>query len=536
MNRPRVQDVKGPPQKSFFKSAFHLRKKTQPNFAFFHPPWGRSFPQEHRPAILSGPPVLVFSQLLVRVCLFVPSFPILSAATFSSRLDRPPTTASRNTSSHDSTVQLHSPSLPIPAYRATPNQPTTVTLRFIMALNHGDQERLAEARRFLDDCSGKGGSRGRQGHGNNSFRVTPNAGPKNPAQGAWGGLGGPAGTATSALATGPPDLAFFKSRPGPSKTGGAVGANTATPSLTTAAPASSSKDGSGLKDQSAANGHGHHQQSLIDDVMDIDELPQAHSSGMAASRWGPAHAASATQPFVPAPRPSDTNTHHGAARPPSPKRGMGSSMWASTFVNSEKPRDNIPPPTADILTADKPIIDNDWQTTLRMENNERLLNVAADNALTAGDGAAEQQLRKVAGLCRGIVKARYDQDEERERALRAEAQIQTKPAAPAASAFAKYQKAKPAQQALRIGRAPDTPATAQHDKPPMQSQFGQWNNQSPPQPTLAPQPQPQQQENALPRPPSHEAPQGSRRVFGFNDLFSDPEAARLFEDFMTTKS
>lgn len=423
-----------------------------------------------------------------------------------------------------------------------------------MASNWGNKESLEEARHFLNEVSGKGGSRGRQGqgggvstsrasnasvHGNNSSNGSPHVGQKSAAQGAWGGFSGTTSTVKSRfpLATAPPAHPFFNTRAGSSKNNGAVGANTRTSSLATATPASPSKDGSGLHNQNDANGHDNHQQSQVDDVMDIDELPQAPGSGLTASRWGPAPTASATQTVALAPRLPATNTHrtsdimksqlgHGTARPPSPKLGMGASMWASTPVTYNKPKDDNPP-----AASTKPIIDNDWQTTYLMEDNERIYKVAADNASIVGDTVAEQQLRKVEGLFHDIVKARLDQDEARERAIRAEVQIAIKLAA---SALDKYKKSKPAQQVHSIGRAPDASATVQHNKPPLQPQVGQWSDQSS---TLPSQPLQQKQtpQDELPRSPSTRKdapPRGSLPGLGGKACFDDPEALRLWSDFL----
>lgn len=429
-----------------------------------------------------------------------------------------------------------------------------------MASNWGNKESLEEARRFLSEVSGsggKGGSRGRQGqggggrtsrtsnayaHGNHSSNGSLHVIQNSAVQGAWGGFGGNASSVNSGftLATAPPAHPFFNTRVGSSKKNVAVGANTRTPSLATATPTSPSKDGSGLHIQNDASGHDNHQQPHVDDVMDIDELPQAPSSGLTASRWGPAPTASATQTAAPAPRLPATNTHrtsdimkpqsgHGAARPLSPKLGMGASMWASTPVTYNKPKDDIP-----IATSAKPIIDNDWQTTYLMEDNERIYKVAADNASIVGDTVAKQQLRKVEGLFHDIVKARLNQHEARERAIRAEVQIAIKLAA---SALDKYKNAKPALQVRSIERAPGASATVQHNKPPMQSQFSQWSDQSLPKSILPSQPLHQKQPQQDELPPSASTrkdatPQGSLPGLGGKACFDDPEALRLWNDFL----
>lgn len=415
----------------------------------------------------------------------------------------------------------------------------------MMASKWGNKESLEEARSFLKQVTTKGGSRGRQGQGSDlgTYRAsngrTPTSNPFNDnahvgqggaVQGTRGSFGSPAGGPSSGLpnlATAPPAHPFFNTRSGPYKRTDGGGHSLSRPSPTE------------------------------DDHMDIDELPHAPSSGLTGSRWGFANAANATRTAVPAPvqvpvvttyqRSNIAKPQLGHAvvpknasgtRSPSPKLGMGASRWASSPTTATEPNLEYDPP----VNATGLVIDNDWQTTYRMEENERIYKIAAGNAAAAGDTTAEQQLHKVEKLFQAIVEARLNHDEAKDRATRADVLSAVNFAAPA---FDKFKKAQPAQQARSNDRA-STTSTARHEKqPPVQQGFDRWDNRIQPrstQPVERAQPLQQKQapQNAQPlrtapisAPTGKEASsQGSLQGLGGKACFDDPEALRLWNDFM----
>lgn len=402
-----------------------------------------------------------------------------------------------------------------------------------MASNWGNKESLEEARRFFDQVSNGGGSRGRRGQGgdastsrisksrsrtNNSINNSSFVGKGGAGQVAWGGFRGVAGGANSGLptlATAPPAHPFFNSRPVPNN-----------------------------RDDAGGNRSGG--QGPADDEMDIDELPQQPNSVLTGSRCGPAHGINATRSAVPTPPRAPTTSAHSTledrktqidrdmmsnsasgTRPQSPALGMGDSMWSTSPITSTKPTVGNDLPFAPA----KLVIDNDWQTTYLFEEQGRLYERAANSAAEVGDIVAEQQLRKVEKLFQSIVEARQNQAEARERALCIDARDAMKLAAPA---FDKFKKAKPAQQAVNVGRAQSTSTARQDDKPFVQPPLGQRGNQYLPQaPRLAQHAQPPQGASApAPIGKTTGSPRGPLQGLGGKARFDDPEALRLLNDFM----
>lgn len=412
-----------------------------------------------------------------------------------------------------------------------------------MASNWGNKESLEEARRFRDQVSNsgcnRGRNRGRQGQGggsgpsntayhrspmNNKFNSSSIGEQDGDVQGARGGFFGLASGTNSgvpSLATAPPAHPFFNSRPGSDK-------------------------------PKHADGHNVCGQPPVDDAMDIDELLQAPTSSLTGSGWNSAQRTSTNRTAVQAPtQASATTKHHGTetakshlrhsvasnttlgTRPLSPTLGMGYSIWAAPTVTSTIPAINNDPPIAPTKT----IIDNDWQTTYAFEENGRLYKIAADNADRAGDIMAEQQLRKVEKLFKSIVEARQTQDEARERTTRADVRGAV---ARATSAFNKFKHTKPAQQTRNIGGVQEISTARQEQESLMQPRLGQRDDQVLPQSVQPIQhAQPLQHEQPLQRAPvpastgnAASPPQGSLQGLGGRSRFDDPEALRLWNDFL----
>lgn len=417
-----------------------------------------------------------------------------------------------------------------------------------MAANWGNKESLEEARRFLNQVTTKGGSRGRQGQGNgldasrtsngrsainNPFNSNAHVGQGGPVQGAWRSFDSTASGSISGLptlATAPPVHPFFNARSGSNK-----------------------RNGTGDRKRARPSPYDE------DDQMDIDDLPRAPSSDLTGSRWGAVNNTNATRTpaTVPLQLPAVTtnqNSHitkpqlghavlpnnGSGTRSPSPKLGMGASRWALSPITAvESNIANDPPVPATGL-----VIDNDWQTTYVMEENERIYKIAADNAAAAGDITAEQQLRKVEKLFRAIVEARLNQDEGRERSTRTDVSSAVKFSAPALN---KFKNAKAAQPAFSVERARGTSTASREKQPPAQHKFDRWGirvelrtiqseentrllqEKQLPQPAqpLRPAPAP------APAPVGKEASsQSSLQGLGGKACFDDPEALRLWNDFM----
>lgn len=395
-----------------------------------------------------------------------------------------------------------------------------------MASNWGNKESLEEARRFLSEVSGKRGGRGPQGRGggggpsrppavrpqpNIAFNGNSHVGQGGASQSAWGGGGGD-------LATAPPSHPFFNSRSAP-KTNSGVG----------------------------TGGQNPRPQAPTEDRMDIDELPQALNSGMTGSHWGPVHNTIATgvtpsapakvvaTTIQPASGPTMSQFGHGMVftsapgpRSPSPKLGMGASRWAAGDSPTASNKLDVHAPSFVPAMPIKTIIDNDWQTTYRYEEQGYFFKVAANNAQQAGDMAAEQQLRKIEKLFHDIVEARHDQDGEKERAALNAAQAAIKLAAPVLNT---YKKAKPVQKAQGIGPLTNAATARQNDRPPLETMPVQSSNHFAPQPAQSFRPM-----QPMPRAPVP-APTGASTLGSFQGMagkttFDDPEAMRLLADFM----
>lgn len=320
-----------------------------------------------------------------------------------------------------------------------------------MASGWGNKDALQEARRFQNEVTngGRGFGRNRSvGIANPSYMNSPlvhnssNSGQRGFGDSARSGSGSSEGQILT-LATAPPEHPFFSARSVHNTCDGVIN--------------------NGTKNQSSdLISYG---DSMDTDEL---PQPPNPSLGLGSSRWGPASGKNSITQTTGSGLPttqgharmdsklegsqtigrsttlqtaSITGTLRSHIQP-----GLGASMWATTTT----PMPAVPHSP---VKSSELVIDYDWQTTYSIEDVARNYGKAAANAMAVGDYAAKQLLFEVQKLFMNVVVARLAGDKERERVEFAAANEAVKIATPA---FNKFRPTLPAQQAGAIFQAQDS--------------------------------------------------------------------------------